>query len=318
QADFNNTIKGHLIHKWKGIIPQILFITGLILLAPPSFASVETVLIIKSSDNSFFNETIDQLQKQTDAQVNYQIKTLDSLSQDDSLLTQSRAIITLGITAANYPFKESKSIPVIHSYITEFQYLNHPEQENHHTVLLDQPLKRYLEFIKYLLAANNVAIITNKKYEIAHKALESFTSTLDIKLERRLHKTGDNPLHLVRDLLQSNDVLLSLPNPGIYNRQSLKGILLASYRQNKPIISYSPAHVKSGALASIFSSPENIGNQLAKLLNKIINDSSFKPEAYYYASEFEVNINHRVAKSLGLTLADKNEIIRKLQKSKAR
>ena len=294
----------------------IKFILLLLLFASSGVMAEDTsVLIVKSSDNSFFNKTIEQLVKKSEYKINFQIETLGSIKQDDPVFLNSAVIITLGLAAANYPFKTDLNIPVIHSYITEFQYSQHQQQKNHHSVFLDQPLQRYLAFIKYLLAPQSIGIIRNKKHKISAKTVKKVTSSLDLTLDQRLFKTGDKPLNLVRDLLQTNDVLLSLPNPEVYNRQSLKGILLASYRQNKPVISYSPAHVKSGALASIYSSPENIGNQLAELMNKIVNDNFFEPDAYYYASEYEVNINDRVAKSLGLKLTPKEKIIRQLKES---
>jgi len=306
-------MKGSLLQRLKRAVLPMLLVMGFLFITPNALANPKTVLIIKSNDNSFFNTTINQILLKTKEQINYKITTLDSIYQDNTLISQSQAIITLGITAANYPFKDNLNIPVIHSYITELQDIKHLKQKNHHSVLLDQPLQRYLEFIKYLLDPKSIGIISNTK-DITKKNISEILISLDLKLEQRIFKTGDNPLNLVRDLLQSNDVLLSLPNPEVYNRQSLKGILLSSYRQNKPVISYSPAHVKSGALASIFSSPKNIGNQIAGLLNRILTDKFFKPEKYYYASEFDININHRVAKSLGLTLARKEKIIDLLKK----
>ena len=308
-------LKGYIVLKGMEHVPKYFIMVVILLLSFNSIAGHPSILIIKSSENSFFNKTIQQLTQKIGDKVEFHIKMLDSLEHNDPLLSNSRAIITLGIAAANYPFDKKQKSPIIHSYITEFQLTKHTDEHNHHYLLLDQPLHRYLAFIKYLLAPKAIAIIKSEKNAVNKKTLKRLSSSLGIKLEQRLMKKGDNPLRLVRNLLHSNDVLLSLPNPDVYNRRSLKGILLASYRQNKPMISYSPAHVKSGALAAIYSSPDDIGNQLAGIIKKIISRKNAKLKTVYYASEFNISINHRVAKSLGLTLDNEELILKKLTAS---
>ena len=294
-------------------MPRTLLIVGLLLMSPLVFASAQNVLIIKSANNSFFNSTIEQLINQTRKQIKFQIETLRTIKTNISLLDSSTLIITLGLNAANFLNDKKLNKPIIHSYLTEFQYLNLKKPDNHFSILLDQPLQRYLNFIKYLLATQNIGIIKHKNNKISSKKLIELSTTFELNLEQYLFESGDNPVNMVRELLQVNDVLLSLPDPEIYNRKTLKGILLTTYRQNKPMISYSPAHVKSGALAAIYSSPENIGNQIAGLLNKFLEDKSFKPESHYFASEYGISINHRVARSLGIKLIDKKEILKNLK-----
>lgn len=292
----------------------LLFMLGCSVL----YAKNAPVLIIKSSDNSFFNRTIDEIKKQASSEIEFNIINLKSIQSNDHLLRESLAIITLGMSAANYLVGKELNKPVIHSYLTEFQYKNRKKHKDHVSVLLDQPFQRYLKFIKYLLPVKNISIIKQSDNKIDAKGLKRLSKSLNIKLQQRIYNANDNPLNLVKEILKSSDVLLSLPNPNIYNRQSLKGILLTSYRQKKPLISYSPAHVKSGALASIYSSPENIGNQLSKLINSILEDKFFRPEPFYYASGFDIKINHRVAKSLGLKLSDKDQVISQINKSEKR
>ena len=84
----------------------------------------------------------------------------------------------------------------------------------------------------------------------------------------------------------------------------MKGILLTSYRQGKPVISYSPAHVKSGALAAIYASPENIGRQIATIINQFHNKDHFSPDKLIYSDTFNIAINRQVENSLQLKLPD--------------
>ena len=108
-------------------------------------------------------------------------------------------------------------------------------------------------------------------------------------------------------------MLLALPTPEVYNRKTLKGILLTSYRQQKPVVSYSPAHVKSGALAAIYASPKNIGEQLVSLIEQVLDNENARRKPFYYASKFDIEVNEQVAKSLNLDLPSREILLQKMQ-----
>ena len=141
---------------------------------------------------------------------------------------------------------------------------------------------------------------------------------LSLLLRRGLNviigEVGTGKTMLVRSLLAHNDVLLSLPAPEVYNKKSLKGILLSSYRQQKPVVSYSPSHVRSGALASIYTSPDDIGRQIARLANQIL---QARPPAQrqFHASDFNIMVNQQVARALGIVLPDTDDIARQLNQA---
>jgi len=115
-------------------------------------------------------------------------------------------------------------------------------------------------------------------------------------------------LPLLRRLLQQNDALLMLPRQSIYNRDSLKGVLLTSYRNRKPAISYSPAHVKSGALASIYSSPMDIGRHIAALVNLRLGNAAAAQPSFEFARYYSIATNARVARALGINLPSDKDI----------
>ena len=290
----------------------------LALTSTPTAADKKNILIIQSSENTFFTITIQKLMSEALAGTEFQVASLKTITEDDSALQQATYVVTLGLDAADYTHQAAPQKTVLHSYITEFQSQKHALSPHHHLVLLDQPPQRYLKFIQLLLASKNIGIIKNKSTALKPEKIQALNSTLGIQLEQRLFEKGDNPVNTVRNLLHTNDVLLILPEPDVYNRNTLKGILLTSYRQQKPVISYSPSQVKSGALAAIFASPEQIGRQLAGLLNKILLDEELKLDSVYFASEFDISFNPNVAKSLGLILPDREDLLRKLRQDQTR
>jgi len=99
-----------------------------------------------------------------------------------------------------------------------------------------------------------------------------------------------------------------LPDQSVYNQDTLKGILLTTYRSRTPVISYSPGHVKSGALAAIYSSPSDIGRHLANLINQRHEGTLNIDNKVVYARYYSITTNQRVAHSLGLNLPSEEKL----------
>lgn len=101
------------------------------------------------------------------------------------------------------------------------------------------------------------------------------------------------------DVLNTHDALIATSDSGIYNASTLSTVLLTAYGYGKPVIGYSRAYVKAGALLTCYSTPGQILRQAAKYL-KLNSTSSITEERRLYPEYFSVADNPRVARSLGL------------------
>lgn len=301
-------MKGVFLHRWIRCVYQKLLLFNLLVFCTPLHAAVDSVLFIKSNDNHFFNTTIQQVIDSTDGHLKFNIRSLDSLIDKPELIGDPQLIIALGSKAARHLQRIQPKPPVLLSYITEFEYQQLKLKDRDTAVLLEQPLERYLRFIKTLLPIKSVGIIKKSTHKLTEQELRTIQKKLAMTLHQHTYSLPVRSIEILRHLLGDSDLLLSLPEPNIYNRQTLKGILLTSYRLKKPVISYSPAHVKSGALAAIYASPKNIGDQIAGLLNRLNRNKSFTLKKLYYADAYNIIINDQVAQSLELNLPDKVSI----------
>lgn len=123
------------------------------------------------------------------------------------------------------------------------------------------------------------------------------------KLELLVRPT--TPALLVRDvarLAAQTDVLLAPVNNELFNRDNLKAVLLAAYRQNRVFIGPSPAYVRAGALASLYASPEILAADVAAAVRVWQRQGRWPSPAL--ASRFDVITNPQVAHALGLRLPD--------------
>ena len=282
------------MHWFKGLILSIL-------LSPlPCMAAFEQITIVKSGDNSYFDQTIATLVNHVDPTTRFKIvmaQELNSASIDPGM---QNLLVALGQSAVEAIKGFDGRANSINAYLTLEQY-NNLEIDHQVTVLLDQPLYRYLAFCKLMLGVDSIGLIEGS--ETKPKSAE--VNTLDefsLTLNRYQVDPANKLLPVLRDLLQHNDSLLILPQQSIYNRNTVKGVLLTSYRSRKPVISYSPAHVKSGAVASIFSSPIDIGRHLALLINQGLQNEPGTGSPFQFARFYSITTNSRVAGALGISL----------------
>jgi len=282
---------------------------GLMLLLPGlanSADELHQIVIVKSSDNAYFNRSVETLINQLDQSIRFKTILVTDLTQDFDSGENNRLLVTLGQPAAEAVGRLHSGLPTLSAYLTREQSLD-LQYRDQSAILLDQPLIRYLAFCKLLLSANTVGTIDANEITL-NASQVALLDRLDFELKQYRIDASNKLLPVLRRLLRENDALLMLPRQAIYNRDTLKGILLTSYRNRKPVISYSPAHVKSGALASIYSSPTDIGKHLAQLINKKLQDPSFDIPAYEYARFYSITTNRRVARSLGIDLPAESDL----------
>lgn len=281
---------------------------GLILLLPGgsgAAAAADEFVIVKSSDNAYFNQTIETLVNHVDRGLRF--RTLMAQELPAALEGgEHRYFITLGQAAAEAVARLG-TVPV-----TFAAYLTHEQFEdlgrgNQSVVLLDQPLYRYLAFSHLLLRADAIGLLDEEEISLDETEAEVMQK-LGVELRQYRVDAQNKLLPVLRRLLRQNDVLLMLPRRAIYNRDSLKGVLLTSYRNRKPAISYSPAHVKSGALASIYSSPVDIGRHLAQLINRKLENPARALPDFQYARFYSIATNRQIARALGIDLPAERDL----------
>ena len=101
------------------------------------------------------------------------------------------------------------------------------------------------------------------------------------------------------DALSDHDALIATSDSEIYNASTLSTVLLTAYGYGKPVIGFSRAYVKAGALITCYSTPGQILRQVASYLAKDPT-SSLSNGKTLYPDYFSVVENPRVARSLGL------------------
>jgi len=179
--------------------------------------------------------------------------------------------------------------------------LNNSKNKGDAILYMSQPYCRQIKFIKLIHEDWKViGLLNSQKKPVDIRTIKRCAKSHEMELYTVKTTAGKNLSDDVKQVLDYSDILLALPDKNIYNSKTVKNILLTSYRYRKPVIGFSRNFVNAGALASIHSSAEQIGESASRLIEYYFkHDSRFKKPVNYPQS-FDIDINRQVFKALGL------------------
>jgi ABC-type uncharacterized transport system substrate-binding protein len=167
-------------------------------------------------------------------------------------------------------------------------------------IVLDQPPARQAQLLRSALPdARVVGLLVGPDSQQLAPAYRSALTAAGFSVA--VEDGGERGVSTgLQALLSVSNVLLAIPDPAIFNSQTIANILSAGYRRRVPLVGFSPAYVKAGALLSLYSTPQQVGHATAHLLSDALAGRSL-PD-FQAPSEFVVKVNQDVARSLGISL----------------
>ena len=225
-----------------------------------------------------------------------------------------KLIIPVGTKATRSVVNTNTRQPVLSTLIPStvyFDVVNNAQpniRQKTSGVFIDHPFKRYVDFINQinpewkrlgLLSSENnkqikeeISGVENGKFKIYHEKV----------------KKTDEVIQTLNRVLEDSNVFLTLADPVILNSSTAHGILLSAYHQKVPVISYLKSYVKAGALAALYSTPEDLGKQVGEYIIKAFDNGFNFVKQEQYPKYFSITVNNRVAHSLGLDNIDQEKI----------
>ena len=263
-------------------------------------ASQPAALVVYDSGVEAFGEAVDGL-KAVLAPEGIEIVDVRSATAAAELgrilgHREARVAIAVGSESLTAVRAQNTGVPVIATMI-----LRPPEPESlRGHVDLEVPLGMWLTQVKSLLPERRrIGIIRSR----AH------ASQIASALEAAARQQGytavvmdcDGPANLLQTLgaLRGRvDLVLCLPDADLYNSVTIRPLILASIEQRLPIVGFSPAFVRAGAVAGVYPDYHEIGRQTGELAGRILRGDEGSREE----SPRKVNaaVNQRVAHLLGI------------------
>ena len=227
---------------------------------------------------------------------------------EDGERSAPRLFVALGVRAATALAQSDERTPVLCTLLprTSFERIvqesGRKASSQFSAIYLDQPLSRQLELVRQLLPqARRVGVLWGDASITQQGALEAAATSRGLRVVAARVGSGEALFPALQKVLDDADVLLALADPQIYHGGSIQNILLSSVRVRVPMVAFSPAYVKAGALAAVYATPTQIGHQAATLARAVLQGRGL-PGAPQYSREFEISVNLPVAHALALSV----------------
>lgn len=119
-------------------------------------------------------------------------------------------------------------------------------------------------------------------------------------LERLPEEGGD--INEALNRVAQAPVLLAWPDRAVFNSENVRNILLSTYRHGQGVIGFSADMVSSGALATTYSTPEDINVQVVEMLRNYAATGELDPPQF--PRYFRTAVNEGLARSLKVPVSD--------------
>lgn len=287
-----------------------------------STATASSVLIVSSERSAAYVEAAESLVAELErgGVTRNEVQQV-SLNEWATLSDRSpKLFVTLGFEAAQALASSDIRVPILCALLpmSSFERVirgsSRKASSQFSALYLDQPLGRQLELIRLALpSVKRLGVLWGPESQIQAASLRALAPPMGIQLKEAVVGSEEPLFPALKRVLDEADALLAFADPAVFNGNSVQNILLASFRARVPLVAFSPAYVRAGAVLALFVTPAQVGQQVAALARGVVMQGKSLPVTPLYAQNFTIAVNEHVAHSLGLTMTA-DGLTRQLQK----
>jgi ABC-type uncharacterized transport system substrate-binding protein len=277
------------------------------------------VVVIAETEKAPQAETVAAMRKevQTDG---IELEVLAPSGTSQAALAGATLIITVGSLAAQAAVALDATSPLLHVLLSRstLDTLPHkPGSAPWSAILLDQPAERQIALIRLALPDHQrIATIAGPETPALASALTGAAERRG--LDTRSTTVDDIPslYPALRSVLEQPAVLIITPDSQVFNSQTVHHVLLTAFRLRAPVLGFSAAYVRAGAVLGLYTTPAQAGTETAAIVRRVVAGQALPPVAHH--TLFEVGVNPTVARSLGIQLPQADTLTGALQSREGR
>ncbi len=282
-------------------------LAGLVVLAALSCVSAQgaVVAVVLSDDTAPYQEATAAVEAALRPGHTVVRVQAGKLAISGGALSRASVIVTVGVKAADLIAAQGGTTPVLAVLVTEDWYQSRGRTRlgsggrSVGAVVLEQPLSRQLRLIRSAFpAAGKIGVVVSPRNAGMLETMQAAAEAEGLVLVGAVAESETALLPTLVNVLKEADLLLAVPDAEALNRNTVQSVLMTTYRYRDPMVGYSQALSRAGALVSLYSSPEQVGRQAGELTARVLNGS--KLPGLQWPRYFSVSVNEHVARSLGI------------------
>ena len=309
---------------------SVLFVVTMMCGAVVTADPVEVFFLVSKPTTDYL-EVLTTVQKELEAEYpdkyGYTVEFVSEQSAAQSVASPPMAtadlLVTIVTAAADRAYQYNLGVPIVSALITDssftalatkhFGSVDRAFANQVSSICIDQPTSRSIRLAKLLLPrAKKVGVMLGpSSIELQDQLAKSIS---DAGMSPAFVTVGekDNPIAKIEPLMRNTDVFIPVPDSRLINIATAKWILQLSYRHKVPVIAFSRTYVKAGALAAIYSSPQNVALQTAEWIVDTAMITVGEGQAYQ-PKYYSIHFNYSVASSLDVVIENEQFYLERLQ-----
>lgn len=275
------------------------------------------VAVVISENTAVYREVADAIRSQLIDVASVDIMPAGSIQSINR--KELRYLVAIGNQAAQAALASDLDTPLLVTLLPQAAFERLVAERRRGGVLrpvsavfLDQPIDRQLDLIRLALPnARRIGVLLGPESVRQLPLLQSEAAERRMRISAQRVDDERDLAATLQKLLPESDVLLAVPDPAVFNAGTIQLILLASYRQQLPLVGFSAAYVRAGAIAALHSTPEQIGVQAAEMLRAALASGQLPPPRH--PNRYSVATNPHVARSLGILLDSEQTLMQRMR-----
>ncbi|VAX21878.1 hypothetical protein MNBD_NITROSPINAE01-423 [hydrothermal vent metagenome] len=219
-------------------------------------------------------------------------------------------IFTLGVNALNLVLDKFHNIPVVYSFVlnpgSTKKILSQDARTNMTGIsMVIPPEMQFRAILQAAPSVKRVGVVYDPTKTIrliveARKSAKKLGLTL---VEKRISKKKD-AIEAISGMRGEVDAIWMAADTTAITPESIKYMLLYSFRTGIPLIGISDKYVKNGALIALSFDSEDIGKQAGEIASRVLDGEDVASILPAKPRKLKLSINVNTAKKLGLNIPD--------------
>ena len=281
-------------------------------------AHAVSIVVVLSESSPIYVEFADTLRKELSKDgTSIEIAIVDNEGQLSLPQSEHALTISVGSRAAEMVVGKETRAPILLTLLprtaVERITVGRKDDRRSSAIYIDQPPTRYIDLLRVALPDfDRVGLLAGRDSRDAAVRLVGVARDKKLRAQVEAVNNEQDIFPAIQRMFAEPGVLLATADTTVFNSQTIPSILLSAFRRHVPVVGFSQAYVKAGAVVALYSTPAQIAQQAAEIAKQVLNGQSLP--APQYPRYFQVGVNTRVAKSLELQIDSETAIRERLER----
>lgn len=285
------------------------------------------VLIVVSGEGGAYQEFTDAVRETVAREVAAPPRISTSLVEnfDPAALARNRPalIVTAGTRATEHILSIRPAVPVLAGLVPRLAYEDIRRRTGNGTggsaIYLDQPVARQLQLIRTVIpSVRRIGTVLGPVTEPLEPQLRREARAAGLEIDIAKLAGEDRLIDALSVALGNAEAFLALPDTTVSNATTVPNLLLTTYRRRIPVFAYSWAYARAGAMVALYSTPAQLGRHAGEIIAGLATANRWALPPARYPKYFEISVNDRVVRSLGISVPDSRSIETRLYEAEGR